>query len=145
MSDVPRVRGDTLRKAMVVVWLANKFEKGISKSELARISGYKGTGLWSASGHDWFIESPEDKIIKLTEKAELYLKENQLNTFYYARMVFITVAYLLGFLALQDILMDAFNYALKYEWQYLSPAIIFCILVITYFYRILWYFTKRKK
>ena len=142
MSETPSVRGDKLRNAILVIWLANKFEKGISKSELARISGYKGTGLWSASEHDWFIENPEDNMIKLTEKAESYLKKNQLDTFYYARMVLVTIAYLLGILAAQDILMDTFNFALKYEWQHLSLPIIFLILVITNFYRIIWYFTK---
>lgn len=145
MSDVPRIKGDKLRKAMFVVWLANKFDKGISKSELARLSGYKGTGLYSASEHDWFKEGPDDDMIRLTEKAELYLKENQLKTYDLAKMLFVVMTYFLGLLALQDIFLDVFNLEFKYEWQHLFPVIIVFIIVIRYFYRIVWYFMKRKK
>lgn len=145
MSDVPIVKGDKLREAMRVVWFANKFEKGISTSELSRMSGYSSTGIWSAIEHGWFKEAPEDKMIQLTDKGELYLKEKLLTSFELLRMVFALITSFLMFLALQDIFLDVFNIPLKYEWEHLFPSIVFLAVVYYFYYRIVWIVRKRKK
>lgn len=83
-------------------------------------------------------------MIKLTEKAELYLKENLLNTFDLAKMLVLIMLFFLALLSLQDFLLDTFNFTFKYEWQHLTLFIIPLFLYYIYFDRIVWHYMKRK-
>ena len=45
MPDAPEeIIGDKLRKALIIVWLANKFDRKIQISKLRRSIGYDSSG-----------------------------------------------------------------------------------------------------
>ena len=73
MPDAPEIVGDKLRKALMIVWLANKFDRNIQISKLRRLIGYDSSGLYSAIDSGWFKE--ENGRLLLTEKANSYLQK----------------------------------------------------------------------
>jgi hypothetical protein len=74
--DDKQIKGDKLRNAILLVWLASKYDKNLSAAKLRRIIGYDSSGLYSASESGWFKQE-KDKIV-LTDKANSYLHETLL-------------------------------------------------------------------
>ena len=135
--------GDKLRKALVVVWLANKYDKNIQTAKLRKIIGYDTSGLYSARETGWFKE--EEGRLVLTEKAGLYLQENLLLPHIITRRLlsYIAIFPLLNFI--QWILLNYFNILLFADPLASLASIALLVLFILNWYRIYWWVLKRKK
>lgn len=137
-----QIYGDKLRNAIMVIWLASKYAKNMSKSELRRISGYDSSGLYSAIESGWFRE--EGNTVILTEKAISYLKRNLLEyrTMIRTLFVFITI---FPFINLLDwYLLTFHNINLVYNPLSSIASAIPILLIALNWYRIEWWLIKRK-
>jgi len=142
MSNEPEIVGDKLRKAIFIVWLSNKFEKGISRAELRRLSGYKSSGLYSAKEEGWFTENDKGKL-GLAPEAELYLEKNLISPH---KIIKLLLSYLLLFISLliiQEFLVLKYEMLLRFNIFGSTIAAIILILIIVFWYRIFWFLEKR--
>lgn len=137
-----QISGDKLRNAILVIWLASKYDKNLPKSDLRRISGYDSSGLYSAIEAGWFKEE-QDKVV-LTDKAVSYLKKNIIE---FRRVIKILLVFI-GFFPLMNFLdwylLTFKNINLIYEPISSIASTILLLLLALNWYRLEWWFLKRK-
>ena len=141
MNKDTEVRGDLLRKAIFVVWLANKFDKFISVAELARIAGYSSSGIYSAQEMGWF--NINGNVI-LKPKAELYLEKNIL--FYHKAIKQIMISFLIFtiLMILQRYAYDRYNIILMGSSLLLYTSATILIFLYIFWYRLLWLISRNR-
>lgn len=141
-NSEPEIVGDKLRNAILVVWLASKFDKNTSKSELRRITSYDSSGLYSAIEAGWFKEE-QDRLV-LTDKAIIYLRKNLVEQRTLSRMLLA----ILGFFPMM-------NFADWYMLTFLNVKVIYnpiasiasasLFLIVAFnWYRLEWWTLRRK-
>ena len=136
------IKGDKLRRAILIIWLANKFDEQLSISDLRRLCGYTGSGIYSAKEAGWFIEK-EGKFIELSEKGQLYLEKNILVLYRTVKLLIIFSIFPLSLLLIQKLMYKNLNILLLFNEYSLCIAIILFIFMFIYLYRIMWFFEKR--
>ena len=137
-----QIVGDKLRNALMIVWLASKYDKNLSVSELRRMSGYDSSGLYSAMESGWFKQETE-KIV-LTDKAVVYLYENLIQTHSLIKTILVYIA-IFPLLNLFDwYLITSFNINLFYNPLASIASIILLLLLAFNWYRVVWWTLRRK-
>ena len=141
MNEDTEVRGDLLRKAIFVVWLANRYNKTISVSELTRIAGYSSSGIYSAKETGWLKINGN---VTLPQKSELYLEKNIL--YYHKAVKQITLSILIFtiMMILQRYAYDQYNIILIGSPILLYASAIILIFLYIFWYRLLWIVTKNR-
>ena len=141
MNEDTEVRGDLLRKAIFVVWLANRYNKTISVSELTRIAGYSSSGIYSAKETGWLKINGN---VTLPQKRELYLEKNIL--YYHKAVKQITLSILIFtiMMILQRYAYDQYNIILIGSPILLYTSAIILIFLYIFWYRLLWIITKNR-
>ena len=143
MSDAPEeIIGDKLRKALIIVWLANKFDRKIQISKLRRLIGYDSSGLYSAMDSGWFKE--ENGRLLLTEKANSYLQKNLLTTHSLIRRLLTYMAVFPLINLFQWFLLTYYNLYLVFNPYGLLAAIFILFFFAMNWYRIYWWLIKTK-
>ena len=143
MTEDPSIKGDKLRDAIFIVWLANKFDRDIQTADLRRLSGYAGSGMYGGKESGWFTEN-EKGSLGLTEKGELYLRTKLLGSHDIVRGLFLYVALTFLMMLIQNYLYYEYNYTLIYKRTTLALASTTFILFYLVWYRFNWFFIKRK-
>ena len=143
MSDAPEIVGDKLRKALMIVWLANKFDRKIQLSKLRRLIGYDSSGLYSAIDSGWFKE--ENGRLLLTEKANSYLQKKLLTTHNLIRSLLTYMAVLLLGNLFQWFLLTYYGVYLVFTPYALLAVIFILLFLVINWYRFCWWLIKTKK
>jgi len=136
------IRGDKLRKAMFLVWLANRFNDYITVADLRRMCGYASSGIYSAKESGWFIE--KNGNINLTDKGELYLEKNILNLHESIRGLIASIIIMTCSLIIQNIFYHKLNILIMFRAVFLVPTLILLLGFHLFWYRIIWHYKKRK-
>ena len=141
-KDDIQIVGDKLRNAILIVWLASKYDKQLSASELRRIIGYDSSGLYSASESGWFKQE-KDKIV-LTDASNSYLHEKLIKPYSIVRTILIYIALFPLINFLDWYLLTSFNINMIYHPLASITSCVFCLLIALNWYRIVWWILKRK-
>jgi hypothetical protein len=140
--DDKQIKGDKLRNAILIVWLASKYDKNLSAAKLRRIIGYDSSGLYSASESGWFKQE-KDKIV-LTDKANSYLHETLLKPHSNIRTLLIYFAFVPAINFLDWYLLTSFNINMSYHPLVSIAFFILFLLIALNWYRLVWWTFKRK-
>jgi hypothetical protein len=142
-EDTLALKGDKLRDALFVVWLANRYHDELSIADLAKISGYKSTGVYSAKEEGWFIE--ESGVIKLSEQGKSYVKN-------YVLKGLNSQLLLIYYLFLLALVLFVQSVAFRYYGLLIMPdplgtgiGLAVILFLIAFYYRLYWIILKRKK
>ena len=141
VSDETGLKGAKLRRAILLVWLANKVNIKVSTAQLRKMCGYTGSGLYSARDSGWFSDTG-DRFI-LTDKAKDVLDNDLLPQYLPIRLLLIYSFIFIFILLVQSILNKYYNTLLIFSETTLVISLFIILLVYIFYYRIIWFFEKR--
>jgi len=136
MSDDIEIGGGKLRKAILIVWFLNRFNKKMSTSAIRKMVGYQGSGLYSAMEGGWFKEVEGN--IRLTPKAERVCKTEILPKYNIARMFGFYIFYTMFLLFINEYIIINYEHMFRFNLYVSLFGMFFGLVFFSFFYRIIW-------
>ncbi len=140
MAFIARIKGDKLRRAIVLTWLSIRFNDPIPRAQLRRMCGYESSGIYTAITNGWFAEEKGDLV--LTEKSNEVIDDFKIDHASNKMILCMLIVLFFVFLV-QNIMWYEYEIPLILGRRTILLTMGMLTMVNWFWYRIIWIAEKR--